>query len=1808
LDGRRTISSNQYAVLPSQDTAPIDEVTSATTSSIVLLDEAGPFVYQGYHSLINGSYVNNDYYKRTFFLDNIITNGPSGPWVVDEDSIENNVLELTYLDGQLNLYKRASWYGSSIHSDRPSDGAGDYSSINEYVRSAGMMERDRITEYSDGDSTYINRGDELIFFTASNAIEPAHGDGLTEYVYGTGVPGNTLQSKPVVFMSSSRNVGITTTPLSDIGVMEPLARLQVHAKKGLLNERGVSARVTGYNPISGSPEDYFRVGAFTSESIDGFGSHGGYTLVKIGRVESKANQNDGSIWTDYTKIPQGGIRFESYESENNDTLSNTGSLQFGIGLGKQPNYEINSNEDNFLTEWVLSVSPIATGQALTQADHSDRNKYVAGVGIQERFPRARFHMYGANEYRTLNTGDANDPYGLYGRITYTGATGPNANTANPRAARQIAIDYVNSQWRVSAGILDYRYDPINNMVNYPFVEGLQPRIKYGNATEDSYDRWKTFTGPATSNDGWKKAGGVWFPFPGATPQPSGVGPTTHGGEFNAWFPTQNYQGFNLIRDLSYDGDDRDLTTWSTGTDGVSNAATAILSDDMGNLGLVSIPRWRDGGRAAGMYEQRNLGNREVLNAIKFYFDSTGNIGVGNKPGYDPSAYPSQFRSSTNEIWYVRNQFASPPAAPNFALVTYTGPSTPRLTAGGTNYGGHFVGKTLYNVVNFNGPYDAGTINSLTPGSDEMIRAEFGADKLFFAPGGIIQNRGWGYPVNRAADLDLKYTVSNSTGAYSGTLRAQTDAEGRMVAIFFKIADITPIITALGGGPINNADNILIQHPTELIGVPAYTAPIGAVSPGIDFITFNSAGTASVSWSKLNGGRITPANIRLNNFVAGEGERTVRTTTSSTPATYTLAAQTADTTDTTTQAIRRTSPKIILTFEGVDEDRTGVIIKASTVIRSNQNVTSLRNYWIPKTDNTGGTFMAFTSHFEKTANDDSIDKTSIKKERLNLEEVTYIAIDAWRGGNIEQPNAQAKVVGSLQWNNASPSTQPLAVLSGYTTINYPYDTATLPGSNFTTASYTVQPGDYNIFKVVLNNRLNFSWTGLTGSFNTANNLCEVIVKKNGTPVWTRGYRASDFGLVATQPTSGSSAPIQTVDVVSVYAVAGDIIEIDLAIAKRATAITGSVGSVSLNVLRAATGAAGSNALIINYINSYLPAFHPQYIKYDYNYAPPSYTFPAGQNATPDAINWLIPGWDNPSGKYYDVNGIGDYHKPVFLPLRQRADGLTAPNTNARGYKNIVEIVKTSDIDPRYTPTQIRFRRINSEWAILDYNITLKVNDGFDLELGNWNAAGATPSANSMDTGFAAAATRRGMWWLHQGKIRFDIDSGMIQATTSSSQVTTDDYHRIKYGNGMGFRMWSDYNQWYQGTAVAHQGIPNAIGYAPEISTTNRYNKTFNHNSWNWLTFINEYLNGSNPLIPAIKEFCSFKFGPTMFPGAAAEVWVTDINLGSLSTSQSDLAYTSYDREINLNIEYQFSEGGSSITASLESGYATNVYATVQEIVLPIANPNDMPNKLTATFIVPAGCRFRIKCQDTGGTDPDYEGWTSVFVGVRRIGEFDHKYHAFVRNTGISWGLSSNTGVLLPFAQALRNRVGFNGSWNDIYDEGDGYWGDSSTNLTNFMRQIWTTFGNGAFMKSKPIQWRVTPYNDPGNRYGGYEWTGPLTPIYQNLPLGNEGGGPFQDGFENSFNLEFIIPDGILHDPVGGFGKWGDDTYTSPGTGADGIQNPTTGLQQSREFRYVTISGQAMVNFQENTQSTTWTGPIEREFFEGGAVIIVPEGPK
>jgi hypothetical protein len=481
------------------------------------------------------------------------------------------------------------------------------------------------------------------------------------------------------------------------------------------------------------------------------------------------------------------------------------------------------------------------------------------------------------------------------------------------------------------------------------------------------------------------------------------------------------------------GDNRDKATWVIGTSGTNgrengnNGAAAWMFSSHGEMGLVTIPRGYDGGNPYEQWEQRGIGTRDVLNHMKLVFDKHGNIAVGNGAGWDIDAYPSLEKNMfTGYVNYVP---WDGPMSVNSGPATAWDGSTYSALNWNRYWNAFPPGTYRYGAPNYLGLPESPTSSpasliNKSATTPEYVRLEVAAEKAWSRDGRELQKVGFGYPPSTFISISgpLLSNYVNTTATNITNFEFQTDLEGRVIYSALKASFSDPLPTPA------QIQAIVFPHPKEFnaggplasLIVGPYTAPIGALaaewwgmsvdSPYISGLNYgvNTAEDNVGLWGEdyrtqylgypdagfdeysiyvipttdIRGS----ANLRLNNFVYGEGfgfefNQTSLSNTGfpltpnpSQPGTYTqrMAARK-----------RQESPKIILSFlEGqVDLNKASVrgsalgrdpFMKVNTVIASAQNEASLREYWIPKSDNTGGTFMVWTDHMGSKEKDSGFD--------------------------------------------------------------------------------------------------------------------------------------------------------------------------------------------------------------------------------------------------------------------------------------------------------------------------------------------------------------------------------------------------------------------------------------------------------------------------------------------------------------------------------------------------------------------------------------------------------------------------------------------------------------------------------------------------------------------------------------------------------------------------------------------------------------------------------------------------------------------
>lgn len=1102
LDFRRIIASNQYVC-----SIPTDLKLSSdyrTTISGVLSykedDNSNVFKYrthQGYVSAINGK-SNTGNSTSPYYWEYGL--GDGSPGINASAGIHDNV------SGTTGMLTRRTWYGSSVLNTEQFLGTAPGS--NEYIRVAGMMERGRrfySTTAAGGGSTTGGSHflSELIFYTSHFKVDSINS--------GTPITNNNVEpennehkSLPAFYISPYRNIGIGTfvgtNGANDLGPLEPLAKLHVHVKENLREDDPTFTYYTnavGANSYSTLPTKVYAAAAFSGQVAASGSGRKGLTDILLGNVSILSRENvvpSGNV-VNVTSIERfrNALRTESWSTS---TISS-------MHLGAQPyamNLSIGRNGvEAYSKEFQISLSPLNT--TVTSGVGLNAN---TGVGIHNLYPRTRFHMYGKNVYNEIENGQevwtpgysvvANPGLTVQSTYPYYGLS-----TTNLPSSNQVSIDYLGSTYNYPVGIYEYQYyvfaaaGPVN--LSNPSVTGIASANAAVYPTRDIKSPTR-FAVPYEVNFNN-------FAYPSTNSSAVSNNSYKHGGAENALWDASSYIGFNLYRDLSsanggvstgqnVNGDDRDTARWILGTQGATgpnghgnNGGAAIMASSQGEIGIVTIPRGRDGGRVYEQWEQRGLGTRDVLNNMKIVFDKYGNIAIGNAAGWDPDAYASlEMDPATGKVYYLPNanatselpRTASSPdkntSLTKYGLVTYVGyPETPTVSS-------------------------AAYINKNATRQD-YIRLEVAAEKAWSRDGRATSKSGFGYPAGVTITLNgsdvSKYINANFTGlAYAPTFSGwviRTDLDGRIVSsvITYTLPPTPNTEWALGPITASNYNAIVYPHPTEFnvggplhskisASYPTFTAAPGSIAaewggmnndfngPEITTIsgTINSGGGGNFTQIQISPA-FTPitrgsANVRLNNFVYGEG---FGFSGGSNQATTNVG--------TVITAKRQESPKLILTFleKTPTTSRTTSGLqpykKVNTVIQSAQNEASLREYWIPKTDNTGGTFMVFTDHFGKKEKDNSFSDSPInsgtgtfegnadQRAGLHLEEVvTQEFLAGYTGTGITPMTVST--VNDKTFLNQNADGLPIDLFPGY--VRYYNTTYTYPNQPTVFSSATV----------------------------------------------------------------------------------------------------------------------------------------------------------------------------------------------------------------------------------------------------------------------------------------------------------------------------------------------------------------------------------------------------------------------------------------------------------------------------------------------------------------------------------------------------------------------------------------------------------------------------------------------------------------------------------------------------------------------------------------------------------------------------------
>lgn len=1262
LDVKRLTTSNQFVCsIPSDLYMSEDDIVGP---NIV----PGPRSYsvtQGYISAVNGK---------------AITGAPENLNILNYGNLTVAPSTGTTAVGN---YTRSSFFGSAffqspgawssqLDSGNPANTTDTHTADSMY-RLAGMRERGRKIWNSSNDNYFLN---ELIFYTSQFTNNNPNHIARSEDLDATD---NDQHSYGAFYVSPWRNFGIGTFTNDQVGVFEPAARFQSIARV-LGNEVDAGDINPSVANRSGDyltyPSKVYKSGAFTAVDESGLGGFTGkYVDVYLGETlplnSERANPllASSSYVNKATNILDIALRRESWSV--NVGTGNISTLRLGVKplTSTASSSTIGATASKIPHEFPFAITPLNPINGTAEIYSSP-----LGFGLHNVYPRARVHLFGKNSINELKTG--NEPWSpgfniLKGQTpNYTGTTGTYPYYPfNTASSGEVVIDKLMNSYTYPAGIYEYPYEVFglpSGTANPEAVGGT------GSPNAANYP-WREFAAPTRTTSPWGLTGRN-YSYGSSTGRVNGA--YQHGSLFQGensnegnLYVVDQYIGFNLFRDLLNTGDNADTTRWRTGSSLYENGGSAILGNSFGDMAFVNIPSKRDGGEAFKGYEQQGLSTRDIVNNIKLVISQNGDVGIGNKPGLDVNAYGTLERSLVSgNVFYTpvtdaRNnppEYAKKISATRwpYALVNYSGLSATYAETSSTSA--------------------AAAINRWTT-EKEYIKLEVGAEKFYGKNSRSSLKAGYGYPPNLTLSISgasirnyllLNWASYTTAGGSITSIILFTDYEGRISKIWLTGAttyvDITPYFTAL-----------VLPHPTEFnstSGTPwartGFTAPAGACAPSIyenpaawqSNLLYGPPGLEILDGSFVNE-TIGTANMRLNNFVAGEGMNV-----SISAGQQAVADQ--------VKAARQKSPKIILSFleadnttiPGTSRDKvyvpsigknrpvsgTAAYRKVNTVIASAQNESAVREYWIPKTDNTGGTFMVFTDHYGQKEKDSGFDSVTINSTRFYVEEVV----------TLEFVSSYTGTAGTTATRIIASPTDAALNISKSTDPNF--NSTSLWGHQVATAT--------PLYVKYLNSQMGNSKYGITG---TKNNL----------------FQPTEYGMKVKVLGSGMTGAITGVGpdgspAGSYYGYSGG---------------TGTSASLINIGLDGATAAS-----ILRNVDKFY------------------------------SLNIDTTNWDN--GWYETENTI-----------QNRATGF-------------------------------RFKRINSDFALVDFNMTVNVNNP-DISTGF--SDDYTTADNLIDFGSPR--------WTQYIRLTYMPAYGLSNDR---------DYLADQYGNGLSFMNWSSFNQWYPGVAIAN----------------------------------------------------------------------------------------------------------------------------------------------------------------------------------------------------------------------------------------------------------------------------------------------------------------------------------------------------------------------------------------------------------------------
>jgi hypothetical protein len=824
-DVRRFITSNQYLNMFPQDTENFTSVDLIPAPVSPLDPRNDGFVrdawtasskwkvFQGYHSVFTGQKV----------VDNASTGNLSGKgidqWIYEDrqswygSSIFAEKPDILNTTVQQELVRSSGLMIDAKSMDINEDGGRSYQD-RVYIYTSNMTSVDGIpANYTNPDSAdnvllslpvaYYSATRNIGLGTVTNdkagMFEPSaklqvHSDWRNEDLEGFGLNTNYTNA-----ISSYGYTGIDKPWLSYTDYV-PQRRMKTAA---FTIERNNPAAIWGIGEggvFDGTayemPDNYF---------LD-WNARGVFNDILIGAVapmDNEPNSTDVAGGSEYKTFaatflrPTAGIRYESFnytgpfEIVNANPNRNYGWAYRGaLRLGTSPYFsgantnptedEIGANANLQNIEYQLTLSPLSFSNAAT-ADA--KYQMVSGIGIHNLYPRARAHFYGKNTYQEFRFDEAYSP-GSENPLDVTGGDAGNESWGSLGSNNQITIDYIGDSYWYNSAIYDYPYDYALATTGNTITSFSSNARNYPTKEEGTVKKTKSTYHPTNNYSLLTSTAGTINSFA-----------SLHGGVDNALWAVDKYIGFNIFRDLLAKGDeagesgilgannlignsyDQYASSWRIGTEGVNskkgsrsanNGGSLIMTDSVGRMGFSFLPAYRDGGSTYGLWEQQNIGTREIVDNIKIVFDERGNIGIGNAAGYDANAYPSTYQNpDTGYINYLPNAngaVANPGATgPRYYNQLAAAAWSPAV---GDTYG-------LAVPVGDYGAFDVASINKQTT-IGESIRFEIGGEKASTKVGHNPEKRGYGYPGWSSNNSTLGGQGLPVTGAYSGCVVNITD--------------------------------------------------------------------------------------------------------------------------------------------------------------------------------------------------------------------------------------------------------------------------------------------------------------------------------------------------------------------------------------------------------------------------------------------------------------------------------------------------------------------------------------------------------------------------------------------------------------------------------------------------------------------------------------------------------------------------------------------------------------------------------------------------------------------------------------------------------------------------------------------------------------------------------------------------------------------------------------------------------------------------------------------------------------------------